>query len=465
MERISRKMLEKTLLNGKLHEALSQSLIPFGNSERPTTRAERLQLVNQLYQEIESGAYFPSVPRDYVTLNKHKGITRICPQFSYRDTCVYYFCIRQLTEIIASGHVEGTFGGWRGSVPQRKNERDEQLGDVQRISESLLLQDYETNSLFDPTSWVKEWGEFQRVIFAKSQQRVFNHYVKFDIANFYDSVNLDKIERSLRHTAGSDLMPVIDLLFVLLRHWNRRQEGYSSKTVGIPQNSSEDDCSRILANYYLQPYDREMRELSSKHNFEYVRYSDDQIIMLEDSSMADQILHNASIFLHELGLNLNSSKVIEFTSREDFSYYWCFDVFGHLSNKQDHDGIKYGASYFRCKAESHDDRPWRYETILKRLVSTGVGILEGEDREFVVREALKAENFAILDHRHLRNLDTLVQAGNERNSFEINIERTISTSLFTDRLWNLKKFYGNRISRAVDLSINTRLAAISIGLP
>lgn len=459
LERISKERFEKILLHRKLHDGLVKSLIPFSANERPAP-AGKAAWVNSLYHDVESGEYFPSIPRDYITLNKNRGITRICPQFSYQDTCVYYFCVRQLVDIIASGRVDGTFGGWRGSVPQQILESEEHLADIEPIAELLLLQNYETNSLFDPTRWAKEWGEFQRVIYAKSRSSEHSHFLKIDIANFYDSINLDKLERSLRHSAGSEDLPTIDLLFVLLRNWNRNQEGYGMKTIGIPQNSSEDDCSRILANFYLQPYDRKMRELSVELGFEYVRYSDDQVIMLKNSSMAPLVLNHASIFLYELGLNLNSSKVLEFSNRDDFEFYWVFELLEQLTDKQNRDAIRIGASSFRARVESNDVRPWRYPTIMTRLLTTGVGIIEGADREFLVNEALKPKNFDTLSHRYLRNLDSMVRPGSERKSFEQNIELTISETLFTDRLWHLRKFYGSRITRDIDTRIETRLTRV-----
>src|SRR5450759_918267 len=97
----------------------------------------------------------------------------------------------------------------------------------------------------------RAFGEFNSLLFSQLDQGNYSHVLQFDLSNFYDSVRLDMLERWIREEADSDKGWVITLLFYLLNQWNRRNTGLHPQAVGLPQDALA-DCSRILANYYLQ---------------------------------------------------------------------------------------------------------------------------------------------------------------------------------------------------------------------
>ena len=130
-------------------------------------------------------------------------------------------------------------------------------------------------------------------------------FLKLDIANFYDGINLSLLERKVRHVIPKSKQDVVTLLFHFLQNWNRRFEGYSMKTVGLPQDEIG-DCSRILANFYLQDYDSAVYEVCERHDAKYVRFADDQIIYAANSEVAKNILFEASKELMKVNLNFNA---------------------------------------------------------------------------------------------------------------------------------------------------------------
>ena len=117
------------------------------------------------------------------------------------------------------------------------------------------------------------------------------------------------LEEKIRSASnGTEYNDDISLLFHFLRQWNKPLEGYFPKTVGIPQDEIQ-DCSRILANFYLRSYDSNIFELSNNHNSRYLRYSDDMILFCPSKKDAEFLIFHASKELHKIGLNINSSKV------------------------------------------------------------------------------------------------------------------------------------------------------------
>lgn len=123
-----------------------------------------------------------------------------------------------------------------------------------------------------------------------------------DIAKFYDSINLDILERKIRAHVDRQNYPAVDLLFVLLRFWNRSLEGYGAKSVGLPLEEIGDN-SRILANFYLAEYDETLVSFgeSFQPGGKYLRYADDQILMASEMDQAEETLFRAGVELRATG--------------------------------------------------------------------------------------------------------------------------------------------------------------------
>jgi hypothetical protein len=246
----------KAILNRKtLNRLLEKSLLPFEDSDR---RPNKEEFLKELYADIMSKKYFPSLPRGYILLDKHNGVTRIIPVFNYRDMCVYYLCVKEIEQYIAINRVSGTYGGWTMGNPVRVLEEAERAPRLEsgkpEDDTTTVFEGYYVTSSLDPQRWVENFREYQGRAREWSRPEHLQFFLKFDIANFFDAINLDILERKIRAAVPLAEYETVDLLFVFLRNWNREFEGYGTKTVGIPQNDAG-DCSRMLANFYLLNYD------------------------------------------------------------------------------------------------------------------------------------------------------------------------------------------------------------------
>lgn len=271
----------------------------------PETPNEKKDLVNRVYSAITSARYAPCIPETEIVVNKGYGVARTVPIFCIEDYCVYYFCIKELEGILCGNRTENTFGGWSLGGRFRQKEQSEiecELTEYGRFS-------------FNPQAWTKAFGEFNSLLFSQLDQQNYSHVLQFDLSNFYDSVRLNMLERWIREEADSAKGWIITLLFYLLNQWNRRNTGLHPQAVGLPQEALA-DCSRILANYYLQKYDRFAATVCAKAGALYFRYADDQIILLNDPAKVDSLLLLLTRHLDKYGLRVNQKKVDLWTADE-----------------------------------------------------------------------------------------------------------------------------------------------------
>jgi len=208
----------KPFLRSENRKVLSKSVLPI-DDESLTDRNLWKSFLERLLVDVNKGQYFPSVPRGEVVYNRKNGVPRFVPALSIRDICVFYYCISTLEGWLAINRVRGTYGGWRMSKVLQSAEQGEIL--------DLPNSAYYFASALDPIAWSRQWKDFQKLAFQWSATGDFEYFLKFDIANFYDNINLDRLERKVRHAVPPTYSSTIDLLFVFLRYWNRTNEGYS----------------------------------------------------------------------------------------------------------------------------------------------------------------------------------------------------------------------------------------------
>jgi hypothetical protein len=231
-------------------------------------------------------------------MNKGHGVARTVPVFSIRDYCVYYFCIKELEDVLCGNRTPNTFGGWT-------------LGGQLRVQENNEIESDATTYgrySFNPHAWTHAFGEFNALLFAQLDPGNYDYVLQLDLSNFYDCVRLDILERWIREHSPHEKGWVITLLFYLLNHWNRRNTGLHPQTVGLPQDALA-DCSRILSNFYLQKYDCFAAEMCGQAGAMYFRYADDQMILLNDPSKIDNLLLLLTRNLDRYGLRVNQKKV------------------------------------------------------------------------------------------------------------------------------------------------------------
>lgn len=282
------------------------------------TKREYKEILKELYKELISYEYIPSPIEEKVFIYKSDKVARILPVMNIKDELVYYFACKMIEEEIAINRVEHTFGGWR-------------LGNEIKLQEDAEI-DYVYKS-YNSYMWRENWKQFQNILNIELNDIDDESLIlKLDIANFYDSININLLEKKLLSIIGPDKIEYINILIYLLKNWNIKAEKYNFKSVGIPQNQFGDQ-SRLLANFYLQGYDIKVKEICDKSDAKYLRYADDQIIILQDKSKLNDILYVISKELNNLGLNLNASKVKEH-NRESIRTWYAIPIFQKIDNEE-----------------------------------------------------------------------------------------------------------------------------------
>jgi hypothetical protein len=91
----------------------------------PKTEKEKSDLVEKVYLSISSACYAPSIPEAELAMNKGHGVARTVPVFCMEDYLVYYFCIKELEDVLCVNRTKNTFGGWSLGGKLRKQETSE----------------------------------------------------------------------------------------------------------------------------------------------------------------------------------------------------------------------------------------------------------------------------------------------------------------------------------------------------
>jgi hypothetical protein len=397
---------------------LDDSIVPFMGE---TPRKE--EFLNDLHRRICDYSYFPSRPREYIYLNKHNGAVRFVPTFERADYCTFFFCVKMLEDEIALNRVENTFGGWTLGNKIRLQEEEEACEVAYAPPNSL-----------DAGMWSKQWGTFQDVIKAAKQKINWSHCISFDIANFYDNINLQTLERKLRHAVSTKKQDVVGLLMQFLLNWNREIEGYCVKSTGLPQDEIG-DCSRILANFYLQEHDEYMAKIAVKHQCLYTRYTDDQIIFASNEQSARTMVFEASMSLFKLGLNLNASKIREYQSVQAFEEYWSFDLFELLKNPSPRQLNQACQIYFD---NIEKGLCFRQNSVLKRLLNQKVSEIKPDLKYKLISHLFEEPHIIGCDQYYLTRFRALVNNDEEFFGF---LDKFGETCLYNSFHYHVKKYY------------------------
>lgn len=341
----------------------------------------RIPYLDDMKIKLKKSDYFPSLPITVQETNKGHGVARQIPIYNLADYSVYYYCVRKLEHVIAKNRVKGTYGGWSmgGKIRQTENQEPPP-------------EEYQLTYSYNPAAWSKYYGDFNARVYGcvnglvadgQSQYLVY----ELDIANFYDNIQHPVLENKIRRNADYHESGVLDLLMYFLGYSNRHVTQYQKRTVGIPQDAFG-DCSRLLANYYLQDFDYYMSELAKKHKSLYFRYADDQMLFVPDKETGEMLIQLASRRLARIGLNINQKKVIKRTLAELYTHrsFEINDLFAPYGSNKD----KVVVGLFAKKTfDAIDKDPKvlknRGYPLLRRLVTSDFNLLDPSYRTKLMR--------------------------------------------------------------------------------
>lgn len=362
MELLSKDEFLKIFSIDFYQKVLNESLVSF---KRKIRKSEAKELMYCAYKKLINYDYYVSNPVEYIYLLKNSFVARIIPVFSIEDESIYFYLCKRIEEDIANNRVPGTFGGWR-------------LGNAIKTQEDDEIQ-YVFNS-YNPWLWTKYWKEFQHYIYSNVEKNNYKYALKIDIANFYDSINIDILAKKLYKLCSKDKYDYIDLIVYILKYWNRRFSSYSESNVGIPQNEFGDQ-SRLLANIYLNEYDEIMYDICAKNNAMYTRYADDQIILFDNEIDINKIMYVANEELRKLGLNINAGKTKKFTKNELIDHFVFFPL-EYLERKEYDKAVDI---FFEIVKRNNDIKNVRSDTFFRRCLSIGLNKFNIKNRESILK--------------------------------------------------------------------------------
>jgi len=239
------------------------------------------------------------------------------------------------------------------------------------------------------------------------------------------------LERKIRLACPKETSDIIDILFFFLRYWNKKFLQYAEQTVSIPQDEVG-DCSRILANFYLQDYDKYIYDLCQKRNCSYMRYADDQILMSYNKDKIEAVLFEASKELFKIGLNINSSKVERFYSRSDWDYYWCFEIFDLLGDESDVPKIETAIN----KLLTLDKDKCRYASVVSRLLNCEIEKIAFDLKMKLLSEVISDEYLVNASSRTLVRIFNLLDELSKKQ-FVDKLETLSDQAIFNSYHYNL----------------------------
>lgn len=403
----------------------TKSLIPFGEPK------ERQVFLGEVYDNLFSNLikYKPKSPRKYISTPKSRYVIRMVPTFELEDYCIYYFCLKVLENYLAKNRVIGTFGGYRMGGKIRAQENQE--------FEPSCEDSFNENS-FNLLAWKQEYGEYQAKLreIALKMGNEYQFAVHFDIANFYDCIRLDLLEKKIKARVGNDpCHDEIHLLIQFLKYWNVKFD--SEKSVGIPQDEIG-DCSRLLANFFLQDYDQCVFDACKEKGAFFLRYADDQIIFAKSKDDAEELLYLASHKLFVEGLNINSKKTTELCSYQEFDDVYGFSIFEKL---------KFGNQDINCAFELFMNKKnscanFRESSVLKRMLHDKIEIknLSNQNRIKLLFYLWNEDFILFANDHYIKQIYKLLKDDGERKEYLNALESIGSKTKFESYKIYLNRF-------------------------
>jgi len=370
----------------------------------PLPAADNVKLANELsviQSDLNSRRYTPSPPVGYLGVEKRLGVTRFVPVLSRRDNLVYYWTVLSLERYFLEKFV-GVHGAYQ-QVPDALKQDDKI--DLEKLFDLLDSFPYEMQNSIDPTKWFTQYRRFIDFI-RDTLAQTPDHFLvaTTDIANFYDSINIDKLAEKIplrlaeRH-APTQAFANADLLINYLRYWDRTVNGYRASSKGIPQEVIS-DASRSIANFYLQRFDDSFKTYCEENDLLYTRFADDLVIFGKSRKQLELSIHQASRTLVQDGLHLSAPKT-KIYSKSEYSHYRALPVLDAIESAN---SFKI-AGALKAVANSMDDgKPVRSDTILKRLltvVDKAEIKLTSSVKEFIFSQTKTPEQISFLPQNYL----------------------------------------------------------------
>jgi hypothetical protein len=221
----------------------------------------------------------------------------------------------------------------------------------------------ENGYLFDSKS---NYTTFRQYVSKKSKKSNINVVVSCDIGNFYDRLNLHRIESILRSNSKIPVN-IISQINSLLLFWSNRD------SYGLPVGSN---ASRILAEASLIEVDNYL--MSKKISF--CRFVDDYRLFAKDAATAHHWLSLLVDKLNKEGLFLNTSK----TKIQDVS------DFGEVKQEEDdNDNSENRKEHTEINQHNHGQNDEECKFNIPKIIRGYSGLIPTKFRKLTAKETTK----------------------------------------------------------------------------
>jgi hypothetical protein len=350
--------------------------------------------LQRLEEDVLHGRYSPRPIHGFLSTPKANGVPRFVPVLHHHDVAVCFGCIKQFDERLAAIAVPDTFGGWT---------LDSQRQSAEKRRAAEIIGASAPPSSYNVWAWYRHWLQYWKLLARRYEHAPeVSCFATFDVANFYDTIDLARLERRLRHLCPEQALP-IEVVVYVLQTWNRALNGYARTTKGIPMDKIG-DCSRVLANYYLVEFDQALRDDAERASAHFLRYADDMVLVASSPSQCRELMYRASGHLHRIGLNINVSKVY-YKTKSEFDDAWGFDILDGLEAVRDGAGnLEELLQEFRARLGGKTYERWH--TALKAMLNPVSGRTDLEKwQDWVLCTALSKSDFLVqLEARHFEHL-------------------------------------------------------------
>ncbi len=325
-EIIKRSDIASIVTAKKFRSLINQGLLSFKiSSEYGTT-------LDNVVTRVNEGHYNPRRPVGVYSIPKHNYVPRLIPVLDPEDNVLYHYLIKDFEEALLNHRPKKvkSFGAYRILKKAIQAEGDRRNKDfIEKDIDDVYVGRFSINK-----NWFPQYSEYQETVKKyfdlDPNKKVF---LKTDVANFYDNIDLRLLENKVRSVLGKDKLSKANLLFKLLQGVNSYAYEYNYQGKGLPQDETS-DCSRLLSNFFLYDFDAEINDLAEKYGCTYIRYCDDMIVMCDDEISAKKFIHQIAETLNKSSLSLNSAKTKIFKSRDKFSKYWLHDQHDLLTDNE-----------------------------------------------------------------------------------------------------------------------------------
>lgn len=138
------------------------------------------------------------------------------------------------------------------------------------------------------------------------------YFLKTDILKFFENIQIERLIKLLQRRIHDER--VINLVNLCLHMKSVDSYGIiHNKEIGVYQGSL---LAPVLSNIYLTDFDRWMEHISKQ----YIRYSDDILILGNDKFVLEELLGRMSVFLEKYGLILKEDKTFIGKLEEGFTF-------------------------------------------------------------------------------------------------------------------------------------------------